>query len=110
LQIRDLCAFNPGAPLPLLLPEKVRFGHNRQTAIFLTAAAASGTTIAMIARPLHPPLRKRTVTTHDLADIRAALDRAQDIARAHGDDCRLAFRKADRALDRIATALFAKKT
>jgi hypothetical protein len=67
----------------------------------------------MIAGPLHPPLHKsgkRTVTTNDLADIRAALDRAQDIARAHGDDCRLAFRKADRALDRIATALFAKKT
>jgi hypothetical protein len=26
----------------------------------------------------------------------------------HGDDCRLAFRKADRALDRIVTELFTK--
>ncbi|HTV28232.1 MAG TPA: hypothetical protein VMF32_10670 [Xanthobacteraceae bacterium] len=46
--------------------------------------------------------RRRQITARDLADIRAALDYAQDIARAHGDDCRLAFRKADRALDRIA--------
>jgi hypothetical protein len=38
----------------------------------------------------------------DIRDLRAALDHAQKIARAHGDDCRLAFRKADRALDRLA--------
>jgi hypothetical protein len=31
---------------------------------------------------------------------RAALDRAQDFARAHGDDFRLAFRKADRCFFR----------
>ena len=48
------------------------------------------------------PTRPRALTISDIADIRAALDRAQDIARAHGDDCRLAFRKADRALDRVA--------
>jgi hypothetical protein len=46
--------------------------------------------------------RRRPITAADLADFRRALDDAQDIARAHGDDCRLAFRKADRALDRIA--------
>jgi hypothetical protein len=57
-------------------------------------------------RSLRP--RDKKVTQRHIADIRAALDFAQDIARAHGDDCRLAFRKADRALDRIATALFAK--
>jgi hypothetical protein len=55
-----------------------------------------------------PKPRPRKVTVQDLADIRGALDLAQDIARAHGNDCRLAFRKADRALDRIATELFAK--
>jgi hypothetical protein len=48
------------------------------------------------------------VTAQHIADIRAALDFAQEIARKHGDDCRLAFRKADRALDRLATELFAK--
>jgi hypothetical protein len=52
--------------------------------------------------------RLRKVTPQDLADIRGALDFAQDIARTRGDDCRLAFRKADRALDCIATELFAK--
>jgi hypothetical protein len=49
--------------------------------------------------------RRRALTIQDIADIRGALDRAQDIARAHGDDCRLAFRKADRALDRVALAV-----
>jgi hypothetical protein len=48
------------------------------------------------------------VTPQHIADIRGALDFAQDIARRHCDDCRLAFRKADRALDRIPTQLFAK--
>jgi hypothetical protein len=52
--------------------------------------------------------RPRKVTAQDIADIRGALDFAQDSARARGDDCRLAFRKADRALDRIATVLFAR--
>jgi hypothetical protein len=52
--------------------------------------------------------RPQKVTAQDIADSRGALDFAQDIARAHGDDCRLAFRKADRALDRIAMELFAK--
>jgi hypothetical protein len=54
--------------------------------------------------PKAPKPRPRKVTAQHLADIRGALD----FAREHGDDCRLAFRKADRALDRIATALFAK--
>jgi hypothetical protein len=52
--------------------------------------------------------RPRKVTPQHIADIRGALDFAQDLACRHGDDCRLAFRKADRALDRIATELFAK--
>ena len=34
------------------------------------------------------PPRRRTLTIQDLADIRGALDRAQDFARAHGDDFR----------------------
>jgi hypothetical protein len=50
----------------------------------------------------------RKVTAQHIADIRSALDFAQDIARKHGDDCRLAFRKADRALAHIVTELFAK--
>lgn len=57
------------------------------------------------AKPRTRPRRK--VTAQHIADIRAALDFAQGIARRHGDDCRLAFRKADRALDRIVTGLFA---
>jgi hypothetical protein len=48
------------------------------------------------------------VTAQHIADIRGALDLAQDITRKHGDDCRLAFRKADRALARMVTELFAK--
>jgi hypothetical protein len=44
------------------------------------------------------PTRRSALTLHDIADIRAALDRAQAFARAHGDDFRLAFRKADRRL------------
>jgi hypothetical protein len=52
--------------------------------------------------------KPRKVTVQDIADIRGALDFAQDRARIHGDDFRLAFRKADRALDRIVTRLFAK--
>jgi hypothetical protein len=71
----------------------------------LTAPPASGRTAAM---PKAPKPKPRKVTAQDIADIRGALDFAQDIARAHGDDCRLAFRKADRALDRIVTRLFAK--
>jgi hypothetical protein len=51
------------------------------------------------------PTHRRALTVQDLADIRAALDRAQAFARAHGDDFRLAFRKADRALDRVALAV-----
>jgi hypothetical protein len=58
--------------------------------------------------PKAPKPRPRKVTAQDFADIRGALDFAQDIARTHGDDCRLAFPKADRALDRIITQLFAK--
>jgi hypothetical protein len=58
--------------------------------------------------PKAPQAKPRKVTAQDIADIRGALDYAQDLARKHGDDCRLAFRKADRALDRIATELFAK--
>jgi hypothetical protein len=54
-----------------------------------------------------PSRRRKATALQDIADIRAALDYAQDIARKHGDDCRLAFRKAGRALDRITTALFA---
>jgi hypothetical protein len=53
--------------------------------------------------------KPRKPTRQDIADIRGALDFAQDRARAHGDDFRLAFRKADRALDRIVTELFAKR-
>lgn len=49
--------------------------------------------------------RRRALTIQDIADIRGALDRAQDFARTHGDDFRLAFRKADRALDRVARAV-----
>ena len=55
-----------------------------------------------------PKPRLRKVTAQHIADIRGALDLAQDIARKHGDDCRLAFRKADRALARIVIELFAK--
>jgi hypothetical protein len=62
------------------------------------AAPVTGTTEAA---------RHRNVT-QDIADVRGALGFAQDLGRRHGDDCRLAFRKADRALDRIATKLFAK--
>ncbi len=58
--------------------------------------------------PKTPKPRPRKVTAQHIADIRGALDFAQQIARKHGDDCRLAFRKADRALDRIVTELFAK--
>ena len=58
--------------------------------------------------PKAPKPKPRKVTTQDIADIRGVLDFAQDIAREHGDDCRLAFREADRALDRIVTLLFAK--
>ena len=43
---------------------------------------------------------RHPLTVQDLAEIRAALDRAQDFARAHGDDFRLAFRKADRCFFR----------
>lgn len=46
--------------------------------------------------------RRRRITAQNIVDIRAALGFAQDVARTHGEDCRLAFRKADRALDRIA--------
>jgi hypothetical protein len=72
--------------------------------MILTAAPASGKTPCM---PKARKPRTRKVTPQDFADIRGALDFAQDIARAHGEDCRLAFRKADRALDRIVTQLFA---
>ena len=48
------------------------------------------------------------MTAQHIADIRGALDFAQDIARKHGDDCRLAFRMADRVPARIVTELFAK--
>ena len=71
----------------------------------MTAPRGAGRPIAM---PKASKPKPRKVTAQDIADIRGALDFAQDIARAQGDDCRLAFRKADRALDRIATELFAK--
>jgi hypothetical protein len=58
--------------------------------------------------PKAPQPKPGKVTAQDIADIRGALDFAQDLARKHGDDYRLAFRKADRALDRIVTRLFAK--
>ena len=51
------------------------------------------------------PTRRVAPTIQDIADIRTALDCAQDIARAHGDDYRLAFRNADRALDRVCLAV-----
>lgn len=72
--------------------------------IFLTAPPASGKAIAM---PKAAKPKPRKVTVQDIADIRGALDFAQDRARAHGEDFRLAFRKADRALNRIVTRLFA---
>lgn len=53
--------------------------------------------------------RRRALAINDIADIRTALDFAQEFARAHGDDFRLAFRKADRALDRVALAVVTKQ-
>jgi hypothetical protein len=39
--------------------------------------------------PKAPQAKPRKMTAQDIADIRGALDFAQDIARTHGDDCRL---------------------
>ena len=46
-------------------------------------------------------LRRRQITASDIADIRAALDLVHDLSSDHGE----IFRKADRALDRIALAV-----
>jgi hypothetical protein len=45
--------------------------------------------------------RPRALTVRDITDIRAALDLAHDLAADHAET----FRKADRALDRIALAV-----
>jgi hypothetical protein len=47
----------------------------------------------------------RAVTARDIADIRAALDLARDLAADRGET----FRKADRALDRVALTVATRK-
>ena len=55
------------------------------------------------------PAKRRKVTQQDIADIRSALDLGYDIAMDHKEPFVVTGRKADLALDRIATALFGKK-
>ena len=55
------------------------------------------------------PPQRRKVTQQDIADIRNALDLGYDIAMDHKEPFEVAGRKADWALERIVTALFAKK-
>ena len=58
-------------------------------------------------QPPRPKLKKKG-TLQDLADIREALDLAHDVAGDHKQRSKVTFDKANRALDRIATALFVK--
>ena len=52
---------------------------------------------------------RRKVTPQDIADIRDALDLARDSATDHRAPGEITFNKADRALDRVATALFGNR-
>jgi hypothetical protein len=73
-----------------------------------TAAAALAGKRRVSAATERVQQRRHKVTLQDIRDIRDALDVGNDIAAATNYPNKATFRDADRALDRIATALFAK--